>query len=103
MIGAADVWVPADPLITFIPELAPGLLADPYRQVFSVVGRLHDDRRAEAEAQLDTILRRFDPLDRLDEPTPRGRRISLLNAGRKMPLRDQDLPLVIASRHSFSF
>ena len=96
MIGAADVWVPADPLITFIPELAPGLLADPYRRVFSVVGRLHDDRRAEAEAQLDTILRRFDPLERLEEPTARGRRVSLLNAGRKMPLRDQDLPLVIA-------
>ena len=96
MMSSADVWIPVTVDPSFAPELGNNALDNKTSRMFSVIGRLRPGvTEPEAEARLDTLLKQIDEV-RSDDPATRGRQVTLLPGGRRLPVRDRDLPALIA-------
>jgi len=96
VLSAADVWVPTtvDPRIA--PELGSNALHDKDIAAFSVVGRLSRGiTRQGAEAALDAMVRQQE-VDEGQTDIREGRRVTMLPGGRLLPIRDEDLPVMMA-------
>jgi predicted permease len=88
MLFAADLWIPVSAGPRIAPELAGNILERPDRAVFRVVGRLQPGvSMSRAEAALDTIAKEIDPTR-----DQKGRRVLLVEGGKLLPLRKQDVP-----------
>ena len=95
VLAAADIWLPTtmDPRIA--PELGSDKLLDRDIAAFSVVGRLSPDAtRGQAEAALDAMIRQQE-VDAGETDIREGRRITLVAGGRLIPIRDEDLPVMM--------
>jgi predicted permease len=89
----ADLWLPlpADPKIA--PELAGNALERADLAVMHVVARLKPGvSRAAAEAALDAAARQFEQDTGDLNRNRQGRRVTLLESGKVLPLREQDKP-----------
>jgi predicted permease len=96
LISAADIWIPVTVHASFAPELGGNVLQDSRQETFSVVGRLRPEiPHSEAEASLDTIVKQLNDTGP-DDPASRGRQVVLLPGARRLPVRDSDLPAVVA-------
>ena len=96
VLSAADIWLPTtvDPRIA--PELGSNALADKDIAAFSVVGRLSEGiTRKGAEAALDAMVRQQE-VDEGETDIREGRRVTMLPGGRLLPIRDEDLPVMMA-------
>ncbi len=96
VMSAADIWLPTtvDPRIA--PELGSDALRDKEIAAFSIAGRLSDGiTRQGAEAALDAMIRQQE-VDEGATDIREGRRITLLPGGRLLPIRDEDLPVMMA-------
>ena len=96
ILAAADIWIPAtvDPRVA--PELRGNVLEARDLEAFNLVGRLGPGVTSpQAEARLDAMIRQQEIDDGLDEVFE-GRRITLVSGGRLLPLRDEDLPVMMA-------
>jgi predicted permease len=93
VLFAADLWVPLSAGERVAPELAGNALERRDRALFRVVCRLKPGvTMARAEAALDAAARQFEQ-DSGDPARSRpGRRVTLVDGGRLLPLRKQDLP-----------
>ncbi|MEO8598086.1 MAG: ABC transporter permease [Candidatus Solibacter sp.] len=94
MLAAADIWIPT----TASPTLAPELhrLTD-RRTRFDFIGRLQQGRTvAQAEAALEPLARRLEQVHNDPEKDRREPRVRLIPGGRLFPVRDEDLPKVVA-------
>jgi predicted permease len=94
MLAAADIWIPT----TASPTLAPELhrLTD-RRTRFDFIGRLQQGRTvAQAEAALEPLARQLEQVHNDAEKDRREPRVRLISGGRLFPVRDEDLPKVIA-------
>ena len=89
----ADLWLPVWVGEQVAPELAGNTLEQPTRAIFRVVGRLQPGvSMAAAEAGLDATARQIEQ-EHGDPGRHRpGRRVTLLDGGKLLPLRKQDLP-----------
>lgn len=92
--AAADLWMPTTAPIEAAPELRQ--LEAPLAAAFELLGRLEAGREsAEAEQMLDARIRQLEAAYG-DPGRDSGEvRARLLNGGRMMPLRDEDLPKAI--------
>ena len=96
MYSSADVWIPATSDTPYTPNSSFEILDDEDASLFSVIGRLDANTPvSRAESQLDTIARRFMPVERLDDPRYRGRQVTLRNGGRQIPMTDEELPIIL--------
>jgi predicted permease len=96
LLTPADVFIPVSVERSFAPELGERLFQDKKKIVFNIIGRLAGGvTMATAQAALDTIVRRFEE-PRPGEPEVRGRRINVLPGGRQLPIRDEDLGVLLA-------
>lgn len=96
VLAAADIWIPAtvDPRVA--PELRGNALEARDLEAFNLVGRLGPGvTPPQAEARLDAMIRQQEIDDGLGEVFE-GRRITLVSGGRLLPLRDEDLPVMMA-------
>ena len=96
VLAAADIWIPAtvDPRVA--PELQGNVLEARDLKAFTLVGRLLPGvTSSQAEARLDAMIRQQEIDDGLDEVFE-GRRITLVSGGRLLPVRDEDLPVMMA-------
>jgi len=90
---AADVWLPVTVDARLAPELSDNALERRDLTMFHVVGRLRPGMtEAAAEAELDTVTQQMQQSYGEAGKDQKGRRVLLLNAGRVIPLRKQDLP-----------
>ncbi len=97
MSAAADAWITTAAPMWLAPELAGDLLTDRTRAAANVVGRLKPGLEVTAaEARLDVIARRSEVLTGRSDRESTERRVTLVPGGRVYPVRDQDLPAVIA-------
>jgi putative ABC transport system permease protein len=97
MIYPADFWLPVSADSSLVPELAKNALEQPELAVFHVVARLRNGVTvSRAEAALDAIERRFEVDHGLPGRDRPGRRVTLLPAGKLLPVRKQDLPMLTA-------
>jgi predicted permease len=95
MLAPADVFIPLTVESSFAPELDETIFHDNRKTPFSVLGRLSSGvTRPEAQAALDTVVRRFIER-RPGEPETKGRLITLLPGGRQIPVRDEDLGAIL--------
>jgi predicted permease len=90
---AADVWMPVFGAEQIAPELSDHALERRDRSMFHVVARLRPGVSYEtAEARLDAVARQIER-DKGEPNNPdRSRRITLIAAGKMLPMRKQDLP-----------
>jgi len=96
LMNSADIWIPVTTDPAFAPELGGNVLADKKRGVFSVLGRLRPGVvQSEAEAKLDTLAKQINDA-KPGSSEVRGRQVALLPGGRRLPIRDSDLPTMIA-------
>ncbi len=96
LMSAADIWIPLTVDPAFAPELGGDVLEDRDQSRFAVIGRLRDGVvQSEAEAKLDTILKQVADI-KVDDPGKRGRQVVFVPGGRRLPVRDVDLPALIA-------
>jgi predicted permease len=96
MVYTADLWLPASASVNLAPELANNALERHDRAIFHVLGRLQPGvNAATAEAALDTIARQIEQENgdsaRDTSRDRKGRRVTLLPAGKVIPVRKQDL------------
>ncbi|HEY0969327.1 MAG TPA: FtsX-like permease family protein [Opitutaceae bacterium] len=97
MSAAADAWITTAVSPALAPELADDLLTDRTRPVAHLIGRLKPGlATAAAEARLDVIARRNEVLTGSSTRERTERRVTLVPGGRVYPVRDQDLPAVLA-------
>jgi predicted permease len=95
LLTPADIFIPLSVERSFAPELGEMLFQDKKKTVFNVIGRLAGGvTMPTAQAALDTVVRRFEE-PRPGEPEVRGRRISVLPGGRQLPIRDEDLGVLL--------
>ncbi len=90
MMFVADLWMPLSVGPQVAPELAGNALERRDIGLFHVVGRLKPGVSADrAEAEMDAVARQF----RKDngEPDQKGRLLTLVTAGRLLPVRKQDI------------
>jgi macrolide transport system ATP-binding/permease protein len=93
LLFAADLWIPVSAGGSMAPELAGNALERRDLTMFSVVGRLQSGITiSRAEAELDTIARQLDKDNGDADRAQKGRRIQLVEGGKLLPLRKQDLP-----------
>ncbi len=84
MLAVADLWIPNTVQSGIVPELGG-------QPVFHLIGRLQPGiALPAAEAALDTMARGWEQQRHDPERNRKGRRVTLLPAGRLVPLRDQD-------------
>ena len=93
LLFGSDLWMPVSVGGAATPELADGALERRDRTIFRIVARLKPGVRGEqAEAELDAIARQS-ALDNGElDTSQKGRRVLLVEGGRLLPLRKQDLP-----------
>ena len=97
LLAAADLWIPTSAPARVAPELAGDVLRDPHLKIFQVVGRLRPGvATTEAETALDALARRLERTRGDADRDRGGRRVTLLPGGRVFPVRDQDLPAIVA-------
>ena len=95
MIYPADFWLPLSANSSLVPELANDAVEQPGLAVFHVEARMRTGiAPARAEAALDAIERRFEQDRGLPGRDRPGRRVTLLPAGKLVPVRKQDLPML---------
>ena len=95
MIYPADFWLPLPADSRLVPELANDALEHADLAVFHVEARLRPGvAPSRAEAALDAIERRFEQDHGLPGRDRPGRRVTLLPAGKLLPVRKQDLPML---------
>jgi len=93
VLFAADLWLPLSAGDHVAPELARNTLDDPDRKIFRVVGRLKPGvAMTGAEAALDATARQIERENGDPDRNRPGRRITLLDGGKLLPMRKQDLP-----------
>ena len=96
VLSAADIWLPTTVDPRMAPELGSNALADKDIAAFSVVGRLSEGiTRKGAEAALDAMVRQLE-VDEGETDIREGRRVTMLPGGRLLPIRDEDLPVMMA-------
>jgi predicted permease len=94
-VYAADLWMSIFAEPSAAPELAGDLLERRDVARFQFVARLRPGvTQAAAEAALDTIARRMEQEDGVEDKDRKGRLISLLSGGKLLPVRKQDLPML---------
>ncbi|MBI4474148.1 MAG: ABC transporter permease [Acidobacteria bacterium] len=92
---AADLWIPTSTAAFMAPEAGRERLHDRKAAAFSIIGRLSDGIRTdEAEAKLDTILRKHDDAPQ-DPAEIIGRGLFIMPADRLFPVSDDELPILI--------
>jgi macrolide transport system ATP-binding/permease protein len=93
LLFAADLWMPVSVGGGIAPELSDNALERQDVPMFFVVGRVRAGVTIpRAEAELDAVAQQFDR-DRIDvDSTRKGRRVLLVEGGKLLPLRKQDLP-----------
>jgi len=97
LLAVADFWIPTTAPARIAPELEGDVLRDRGVKTFQVVGRLRPGITVtEAEAALDALARRLEVAHDDPDRFRGGRRVTLLPGGRVYPIRDQDLPVVVA-------
>ena len=97
LFAAADLWVPTTAAARVAPELAGDVLRNPGVKTFEVIGRLRPGvSGTDAETALDAVARRLETVHGEADRYRGGRRITLLPGGRVFPIREQDLPAVVA-------
>lgn len=89
----ADIWIP----VTVGSQLAPELENDALNRndlaLFHLVGRLKPGIRSErAESELDAVAEQLERDNGLPSNLEKGRRVTLSEGGKLLPLRKQDLP-----------
>lgn len=93
LLFPADLWMHVSAGREITPELAENALERRDVPMFFVVARLQPGvGRAAAEAELDAVARQFDA-DRIPAgPARQERRVQLVEGGKLLPLRKQDVP-----------
>ncbi|HUB79219.1 MAG TPA: ADOP family duplicated permease [Bryobacteraceae bacterium] len=93
VLFAADLWLPLSAGEHIAPELAGNTLDDHDRKIFRVVGRLKPGvTLPSAETALDATARQIEQENGDPDRNRPGRRVTLLDGGKLLPLRRQDLP-----------
>ncbi len=93
LIFAADVWLPMSVGGRVAPELAGNALERRDLTMFRVVGRLKPGvTMARAEAALDAAAQQLEQDSGDAERNQKGRRVLLVEGGKLLPLRKQDVP-----------
>ncbi|MGH9627618.1 MAG: ABC transporter permease, partial [Bryobacteraceae bacterium] len=93
LLFAADLWMPVTVGGGIAPELADNALERRDVAMFFVVGRLRSGVTiARAEAQLDAVARTFERDHGNTERGLKHRRVLLVEGGKLLPLRKQDVP-----------
>lgn len=93
LLFPADLWMPLPAAGRIAPELAGNTLEQPETKMFFVVGRLKPGiLLTQAEAELEAIAEQIEQ-ERIGAGTAsKGRRILLVEGGKLLPLRKQDIP-----------
>jgi predicted permease len=95
LLFGADMWTLISAGGRIAPELPGDVLDDPHRLMFRFVGRLRAGvTMTRAEAQLDGISQQLQQDSGDSEQSQKGRRVFLVEGGRLLPLRKQDLPFL---------
>jgi len=90
---AADIWMPVSAGGRAAPELADNALERRDAAMFRVAGRLKPGvTPARAEAELDGVAQQQEQAYGEAARNPKGRRVLLVEGGKVLPLRKQDLP-----------
>lgn len=96
MFVGADLFLPLTVSSSIAPELGRGVLTDRKIATFTVVGRLAAGRELkQAEAALDAMVRNFERENHDPGRDRQGRRVTLAPGGRLIPIRDEDLPVML--------
>jgi len=96
LMSSADVWIPLTVEPAFAPELAADALDNKKNNAFQIIGRLRPDVvSSEVEAKLDAISKQVSGVQS-DDATKRGRQVVFVPGGRRLPIRDVDLPALLA-------
>jgi len=96
MVYVADLWLPVAAAANFAPELANHALEQRSRAIFHVLGRLQTGvPSSQAEAALEGIALRLERENGDAHRDRKGRRITLLPGGKTIPVRKQDLPVLM--------
>jgi len=94
MIYASDLWLPVS-VKGIAPELVDHALERHDAGIFHVVGRLRPGiSEARVESELDTIARQMEQEYGDPNRENKGRRVALLPAGKMVPIRKEDRPLL---------
>lgn len=97
LLAVADIWIPTTSPARIAPELGGDVIHDRNVKTFQVVGRLRPGITVTgAEAALDALARRLEVAHDDPDRFRGGQRVTLLPGGRVFPIRDQDLPVVVA-------
>ncbi len=95
LMSLADIWMPVTVDPTFAPELANNILEDKKQNSFAIIGRLRPGVvSSQAEAKLDAILKQVSDI-KGDDAAKRGRQVVFVPGGRRLPIRDADLPATL--------
>jgi predicted permease len=93
MMFPADLWIPVFASGRVVPELAGNALERRDLTMFRVVGRLQRGvAMASAEAALDAVARQMEVENGDANRNQKGRRVRLVEGGKLVPLRKQDVP-----------
>jgi predicted permease len=96
MVYVADLWLPVAVGASVAPELAENALERHDRAIFHFVGRLeHGIGAARAEAAIDGVARQIEQENGDVDRNKKGRRVTLLPGGKTIPVRKQDLPVLM--------
>ena len=89
----ADLWMPLSVGERVAPELAGQVLERRERTIFRMVGRLRPGvPMARVEAELDATTQQMEQENGDAASSQKGRRVLLVEGGKLLPLRKQDLP-----------
>jgi len=97
MLMAADVFMPTTVQQRIVPELGKDALTDRKLAAFQFAGRLKRGITAKmAESTLDGEMRQLEQQFNDPGKERKERRIELLSGGRMLPIREADLPVMLA-------
>ena len=89
----ADVWIPVTVGSRLAPELENDALNRNDLALFHMVGRLKPGINSErAESELDAVAKQLERDNGMPSNLEKGRRVTLSEGGKLLPLRKQDLP-----------
>jgi macrolide transport system ATP-binding/permease protein len=93
ILFGADLWMPLSVGERVAPELAGQALERRDRTIFRVVGRLRPGiTNSRVEAELDATAQQMEQENGDVASNQKGRRVALVEGGKMLPLRKQDLP-----------